>query len=199
MTDQQEKLAEDLTTVPIETSLGRRISVAGGGGKSTLAKAISAKLGLPYIELDALFWKPDWEESSPEELREKVGAAIEAAPDGWVMDGHYWAHLHDMTLKQVDIVVMLDLPWRVMFWRILTRSFRRAWDKQKICGDNVESWRKMFARDALWLYWIVHRRKIINRPARMAELLPQSTPVVHLRSADDLNRFYEAHDLVRPN
>ena len=187
-----------LNEVPIDSPLGHRISVVGGGGKSTLSSALSRKLGLPYIELDALFWKPNWQESTAEELQEKVGAAVEAAPDGWVMDGHYWSRLGDMTLKQADTVVFLDLPWRVMFWRMLIRSFKRAWDKNKICGDNTESWRMMFSRDALWLYWVTHRRDIINRQARMATLLPASTPVIHLTSAAEQNRFFEIHDLQTP-
>lgn len=44
-------------------SHAQRILVAGasGAGKSTLAADISAKLGIPYTEIDSLFHGPNWE------------------------------------------------------------------------------------------------------------------------------------------
>ncbi len=187
----------DLNVVPMETPLGRRVSVVGGGGKSTLAKAISAKTGLSYIELDALFWLPNWGESSTEELKSKVTAAIDAAPDGWVADGHYWSKMGDHLIRHTDMVIWIDLPWRIGFWRVLKRSIQRAHDKRKICGDNTESWRKLFSKDALWLYWIVQRKAIIARDRRLAIYLPAGIPVIHLESARELNRFYETNGLER--
>lgn len=178
--------------------LGSRISVIGGGGKSTLAKALSASTGMAYIELDALHWKPNWVESTAEELTEKVNAAIAAAPAGWIADGQYWSKIENLVLSQADTVIWLDLPWRVMFWRILKRSFQRAWDKNRICGDNTESWRQMISREALWLYWITHRKSITARGDRLRKYLPATTPVIRLTSARELDSFYKTRGLVRP-
>ena len=40
----------------------KRIMVVGtsGSGKTTLADTLSERLGLPRIELDALFWEENW-------------------------------------------------------------------------------------------------------------------------------------------
>jgi adenylate kinase family enzyme len=48
----------------------RRVSVQGvpGSGKSTVGRAIAARLGLPYIELDALHHGPNWSEPTAEEF-----------------------------------------------------------------------------------------------------------------------------------
>lgn len=197
MTEKPLSAAIELNTVPIDSALGQRISVVGNGGKSTLSKALADKTGLPFIELDALFWKPNWEESSPEELIEKTNAAIASAPNGWIADGHYWSRLGDTVLGRADMVVWLDLPWRVMFWRTLLRSVRRVWDKNKICGDNTESWRKFFSTDSLWWYWLTHRQTFSQRRERLAALLPANTPVIRLKSAKELNQFYEMQGLTR--
>ena len=55
----------------------RRIALMGisGGGETTLGKALAARLGVSYIELDALQHGPNWTESTPEELRAGVTAA----------------------------------------------------------------------------------------------------------------------------
>ena len=48
----------------------------GGSGKSTLARALSKKIQIPDIELDALFWKENWTKSEPEEFRQKIKNAL---------------------------------------------------------------------------------------------------------------------------
>ena len=52
----------DTTLVPFDHPLGCRINARGGGGKTTLARAIAQKRGLPFIELDALNHLPEWQE-----------------------------------------------------------------------------------------------------------------------------------------
>jgi adenylate kinase family enzyme len=182
---------------PLDQPLGRRISVIGGGGKTTLARAISVKLGLPFVELDALHWLPGWVESDAESFKAKVSAALEAAPDGWVVDGNYGSKMGGFVLGQTDTVVWVNMPWRVMFWRVLRRSFQRAWDKQLICGENRESWRQTLSTNSLWWWHIMHRKQYNTRDQRVLPLVRSGVPVIDIASPRDLNRFYEVQGLVR--
>jgi len=52
----------------------QRVSVQGvpGSGKSTVGRAIAARLGVPFTELDALHWGRGWSESSTEEFLARV-------------------------------------------------------------------------------------------------------------------------------
>jgi adenylate kinase family enzyme len=187
----------EMNFVPIDHPLGNRISIVGNGGKTTLALALNRKKQLPFIEMDAVFWKPNWGESTAEEMIAGMNAAIDAAPDGWIIDGHYWSKVDDLVLRQADMVIWLDLPWGVMFWRMLVRSFRRARDKNKICGENTESWRRWLTRDALWWYWVTNRSTFKQRHERLKRLVPRDTPVIRLRSAAELDAFYEVQGLSR--
>ncbi len=47
----------------------KKINVVGTSatGKSTFSRALAARLGLHYIELDNLFWLDDWQEC-PDEI-----------------------------------------------------------------------------------------------------------------------------------
>ena len=69
-----------------------RIVVIGtsGAGKTTLARKIAERLGLPHIELDAINWQPGWRDldrhDQPEFVR-SVSEAIQA--ERWVADGNY--------------------------------------------------------------------------------------------------------------
>jgi adenylate kinase family enzyme len=61
------------------------LGTASGCGKTTVGRALAARLGVPFVELDALNQGPGWIEATPEELRAKVGPILEG--DAWVIDG----------------------------------------------------------------------------------------------------------------
>ncbi len=62
-------------------------------------QCIAERLALPYIELDALNWDPDWTMVEPDVLRSRLTQAIEG--DRWVIDGNYSTTL-DLILASAD-------------------------------------------------------------------------------------------------
>ena len=60
---------------------------SGGAGKSTFATRLGARLGLPVIHLDRVYWQPGWVETPKDEWLRKVEEMC--AADAWVMDGNY--------------------------------------------------------------------------------------------------------------
>jgi adenylate kinase family enzyme len=52
----------------------RRVSVVGnsGSGKTTVARAISDRLGLPHLELDGIYHQPGWSARPEPEMRRLV-------------------------------------------------------------------------------------------------------------------------------
>jgi adenylate kinase family enzyme len=141
----------------------KRIVVVGatGCGKSTLAENLAHKLGLNYIELDALYWKPDWVGSSNEEFREKVEAAIQTP--GWALAGNY-SVVRDMIWPRAEAVVWLDYPFFLILGRLLRRTWIRWRTKELLWGTNYEPlWVhfKLWSKDSLvnWLFQTYWRRK----------------------------------------
>jgi adenylate kinase family enzyme len=102
----------------------QRVSLVGvsGAGKTTVGRKLAASLGVPFVELDAIFHQPDWVELPRDDFREQVSAAL-AAP-GWVVDGNYSA-VRDLVWDQADTVVWLDLPRRLVMRRVILRTLRR--------------------------------------------------------------------------
>jgi len=146
----------------------RRIAVVGttGVGKSTLAGQLAGLLGVPHIELDALYWQPDWIASDREDMRRRVRSAVQA--EGWVMDGNY-NFLSDIVWPRLQAVVWLDYPLSLILWRLLRRTWQRSVSKELIWGTNREDlWKQFGSRDSLFLWALKTCRR--NR-RRYSELL----------------------------
>lgn len=107
---------------------GTRIIVIGtsGAGKTTLARKIAARLGLPHIELDAINWQPGWRDldqhDQPEFVR-CVAQAIQA--ERWVADGNYGS-VRDMLWRHATHLIWLDYERPVIMARVIARSVYRA-------------------------------------------------------------------------
>jgi adenylate kinase family enzyme len=104
--------------------IGRRVLVDGmmGSGKSTFARALAARTGLPVIHLDLHYWKPGWVRPSDDEWRERQRALV--AGEHWIIDGNYNETL-PLRLERAETVVYLDTPWWLCASRALARGLRR--------------------------------------------------------------------------
>ena len=84
-----------------------KINIVGtsGSGKSTLARRMAAELALPYIEMDTLYWLPDWQGTPDHLLFARLETVLNASP-GWVLDGNY-NRTRPVKWRNVDLVVWL--------------------------------------------------------------------------------------------
>jgi hypothetical protein len=103
------------------STIGHRVLVDGmmGSGKSTFARSLAAKTGLPVIHLDLHYWKPGWVRPSDDEWRERQRALL--AGEEWIIDGNYKETL-SLRLERAQTVIVLDTPW----WLCASRAFRRG-------------------------------------------------------------------------
>jgi adenylate kinase family enzyme len=156
-----------------------------GSGKTTFARALAAKLGVPHVELDALHWRSGWVMAPPEEVQARVEEILEG--DDWVIDGNYGGTLGTAVLDRAEQIVWLDLPFRTTFPRVLRRTLRRLRTREQLWETtNTESFRSAFlSRDSILLYSIKAHR---HRRRRCNELV-QGRLHVRLRSTADVERY----------
>lgn len=111
---------------PMHTLAGcDRIVVVGrtGSGKTTFARELAGALRVPHVELDSLYFGPQFSTAPVAILRERTSAAI--ASERWVTDGNKRA-VRDLVWPRADTVIWLDYSLGVSLWRLGKRARRRT-------------------------------------------------------------------------
>lgn len=141
------------------------VAVVGtsGCGKSTFARNLAARAGLPHVELDAIHWNNDWTESPDDEFNANFDRATDAGR--WVIDGNYGRRgMQERIFDDADLVVWLDLPFTTIFRRICVRSVRRAATKETLWGtNNHESFRLLLTSKYSMPLWVIKTFRLRRR------------------------------------
>lgn len=172
--------------------VGRRIMVVGpsGSGKTTAAAAIGKRLGLPVIELDAINHLPNWQETPRGEFRSTVMRRLGEATGGWVCDGNYTTRVMDVVLQRADTIVWLRLPFRIVFTRLVRRTFRRAVRQEVLWNGNRERiWFTLFNPDSVVWYMARNWRSGTRRIEQVIAESNSRPRIIMLRSRRDLARL----------
>lgn len=162
---------------------------ASGSGKSTLARAIGERLGLPVVELDAIYHQAGWASLPSDEFAE--AAEQIAAGESWVADGNY-SVTRPALWARAQRIVIIDLPRSLVLFRLLSRTLRRGIRREELWNENRESLRNLLSRDPernllIWSYRTHHR----YRDELPAAAAATGAEVVVLRSRAEVAEHLE--------
>jgi adenylate kinase family enzyme len=170
-------------------ALGERIVVLGpsNAGKSTLAVALSKKLGFPSVHLDQLHHLPntDWQARPEAEFAKLHDMAI--LGDRWIMEGNY-SRLMPQRLNRATGAILITSNHWLRFGRYLKRTLINRSDR----AGHLEG-----ARDSIkWemVHWILVKTRHSDVKYAKA-LLESGLPTIECRTADALNALYRVWDL----
>lgn len=179
--------------------LGQRILITGisCAGKSTLGAHLAAFLDIPFVELDALNWEPNWvglNEADPDELMRRMREAT--VGDLWVVAGSYTQFSQQTFWPRLETIIWLDLPLHQLVRRMLRRSWQRWRTRELLWGTNYEKfwpqlmvWRK---EDSL-LWWIVTQYQPKRQKMLAYQVDPQWSHIrfIRLCSSTEIQQFIQ--------
>jgi adenylate kinase family enzyme len=165
----------------------QRILVIGssGTGKSTLARQMAPRLGLPVIHLDQEYWRPGWVATEPAAWRARVESLV--AREAWIMEGNY-SGTFDIRVPRAHAIVWLDLPRRIFFpravWRAVKGLGRERADLGAGCPEQIDL-------DFLFRWVWTYPTRSRPRTLALMEELRGKLPCVVLRTRREVAAFAE--------
>jgi adenylate kinase family enzyme len=162
-------------------------------GKTTFARSLARMLSFPHVEMDALYWQPNWTPRASDEFRALIAQAV--GQDHWVTDGNYGV-VRDLVWSRATTVIWLNYGFPLVLWRALTRTARRVLTQEEPYSGNRESLRMaLFSRESI-LWWVLtsfHRRRKQYR--EFFSTRPSSQLVyVELRNPSEARHFLAGLD-----
>ncbi|MCJ7717163.1 MAG: hypothetical protein MUO54_11680 [Anaerolineales bacterium] len=138
-----------------------RINVIGtsGSGKTTYGKKLAETLSISFLELDAIFWGPEWGFPTDEVFFPRLSSALEG--DNWVLDGNYSRTL-PIKWERVQSVIWLDFTFARTLYQAVTRAIPRLFSQEELWPGtgNRESIKMLLSRDSIVLWTIkTYRRR----------------------------------------
>lgn len=165
----------------------RRVVVIGngGGGKSTLARRLTAQLGCPCVEIDALLWQPGWRLTPVEAYNAEHTRLI--AGEQWIIDGLGRQDSIPQRLSRATDIVLIDMPLWMHFWLAAERQLRWAAGKLDHPPAGIEQmprtealFRTIWEVDQSWMPEI---RRLVAKEERRGKR------VHRIASVSDLQNF----------
>ena len=160
----------------------KKIVVVGcpGSGKSTFARKLQEKTGLPLYYLDMIWHKPDKTTLTKEEFDEKLHELI--ARDEWIIDGNYSRTL-EPRLQACDTAFVFDLPLEVCLAgaqaRVGTKRIDMPWEETELSQEFLN-------------YILSFSQQQLPRLLQLAQQYSAQKQVVFFRSRQECDDFLKS-------
>ena len=165
----------------------QRVMIVGGpgSGKTTLAKAMAARVTLPVWHVDQIIWEPNWvERDDAERMRQLYQIQMY---ERWIIEGNYPPTYRERVAR-ADTLIFLDFPaWQRISrvtWRVARNFGRPRAEMPEGCIERFDRNYLDFL-DFIWTTRESTRAQIL----RYVEEPPAHLTVHHLRSQGDVRRF----------
>ncbi|KHD07029.1 adenylate kinase [Candidatus Thiomargarita nelsonii] len=164
-----------------------RIVVIGTScsGKTTFAREFAKILDIEHIELDALYWEPNWKVRDSEQFKSLVESRTNKAR--WIVDGNY-SMVRDILWLRATTIIWLNYAFPIVLYRAIVRSFKRSMTKEVLFSGNQESFRRSFLSKESIILWVINTHSE-NRRRYSSLLSSASAKLIEFKTTNETKKF----------
>lgn len=153
---------------------------------------LAHKIGHPKIEMDELFWEPNWTQPNDEVFFSKLEEALQKSH--WVLDGNYDRTL-DIKWKNVTAVIWIDYSFRRTIRQAVTRAIIRSIHRKELwpgTGNRESFLKSFFSRHSIIMWTLKTFKKVRDRyERRMVDPRYSHIHFVRLTSPKQARQFID--------
>uniref|UniRef100_A6VSE2 Adenylate kinase n=1 Tax=Marinomonas sp. (strain MWYL1) TaxID=400668 RepID=A6VSE2_MARMS len=132
----------------------KKVNVIGttGSGKSTFSQRLATKINAPYIQMDQIFGKKNWQESQDSEFFQRIEEILSEST--WVLDGNY-SRTNVIKWRDADTIIWIDYSFCRTFFQLFKRTIKRIISGEELWPEtgNRESFAKSFLSKKSIFIW----------------------------------------------
>lgn len=155
-----------------------------GAGKSTLARRLGTRTGLPVVHIDRIHWQPGWIERNPAE-KSRLARDAEAA-ERWIFEGGHSA-TWPSRLGRADLLILLERPLGLRLWRVIRRAVTGRGRTRPDMADGCPE--RLRLLPAFLTYIWTTRHSALRKMAELAASARADQAVVRLRTDAEVDAF----------
>lgn len=153
---------------------------------------LAQALAYPYIEMDKIFWEPNWKSSSDEKFLSNLKSALNQ--EKWVLDGNYNQTV-PIKWEKVDLIIWLDYSFPRTLTQAIKRAIFRSFTKKELWEGtgNRESFRKnFFSKDSI-IWWTIttHKKNRLKYESYLADPQFSHLNFIRLKSHAEAEDFFQ--------
>ncbi len=156
-----------------------------GGGKSTLARKLSAKRGIPHVEVDRLLWQEGWV-LTPTSIYDREHQQI-ISQEEWLIDGLGREDSIAPRIARSKEIILIDMPLWMHFWLAAERQIEWSSGKLEHAPGGISGMPP--TRELFRTIWEVEQTWMPQIRQFCIEAENQGKAVVRLNSVDALDAF----------
>lgn len=128
--------------------LTRRIVIVGlpGAGKTTLARQLSHRLGIPHIELTRLRWQAGWVKVDRDCFRAHIAQTTQG--ETWIVEGTY-RQVRYVDMRRATLVIWLDYALSRILARLVRRTLWHWLSHREFSPGNPEHLGRLIGRESV--------------------------------------------------
>jgi adenylate kinase family enzyme len=162
--------------------LGTKIVVleVSASGKTTFARRLGEKTGLPVTYMDAVMWRPGWKYIGDEETTAHIHKV--SLEDTWIIEGFIDKNAQQALFEKADSLLYLDYPGWLSVWRYIKRWFKHRKNSRPELPNSPEKFSLEFLKR-------VYTKKEVYRLEKLFRTVDFSSKITRFKSSKEAENF----------